>query len=224
MDTHFFLGLDLGQVSDFTALSLIEWVPDSWPAYYHLRHLERFPLGTRYPDIVERVKRLMLSYELRERTVCIPDKTGVGAPVVDMLYRARMGRVIPITITGGLNVHWTEYEYSVPKRDLVSTLQVLFQNRRLKFSKTIPEIGILIQELKNFRVKINLATGHDSYEAWREGQHDDMVLSLALACWFAERNVKYARSHDFLLDLDDGIWSRRDIYDDRKDPFNDWLY
>lgn len=31
-----------------------------------------------------------------------------------------------------------------------------------------------------------IATGHDSYEAWRDGDHDDLVLSLAMACWFAE--------------------------------------
>jgi len=31
-----------------------------------------------------------------------------------------------------------------------------------------------------------VATGHDSYEAWREGDHDDIVLSLAVACWSAE--------------------------------------
>ena len=32
-------------------------------------------------------------------------------------------------------------------------------------------------------------TRHDTYEAWREGQHDDLVLSLALACWCGERKA-----------------------------------
>ena len=27
---------------------------------------------------------------------------------------------------------------------------------------------VLINELQNFQVKVNIATGHDSYEAWRE--------------------------------------------------------
>jgi hypothetical protein len=40
-------------------------------------------------------------------------------------------------------------------------------------------------ELLNFRVKINLASGHDSYEAWREGDHDDLVLAAAMAVWSA---------------------------------------
>jgi hypothetical protein len=38
----------------------------------------------------------------------------------------------------------------------------------------------------NFRVKIDPLTAHDSYGAWREGQHDDLVLAVALAVWFAE--------------------------------------
>jgi hypothetical protein len=36
-------------------------------------------------------------------------------------------------------------------------------------------------------VKINISTAHDSYEAWREGDHDDLVLSVALARWAGER-------------------------------------
>jgi soluble P-type ATPase len=39
-----------------------------------------------------------------------------------------------------------------------------------------------VRELQNFRVKINIATGHDSYEAWRENEHDDIVLAVALVC------------------------------------------
>jgi hypothetical protein len=29
-----------------------------------------------------------------------------------------------------------------------------------------------------------LRTAHDSYEHWREGDHDDLVLAAALACWW----------------------------------------
>ena len=35
------------------------------------------------------------------------------------------------------------------------------------------------------RVKVNLQTGHDSYEAWRERDHDDLVLAVAFASWYA---------------------------------------
>jgi hypothetical protein len=42
-------------------------------------------------------------------------------------------------------------------------------------------------ELLTFKRKINLATAHDSYEHWRESDHDDLVLATALACWEAAR-------------------------------------
>ena len=47
----------------------------------------------------------------------------------------------------------------------------------------------LKKELLNFRVKINISTSHDSYEAWREGDHDDLVLAVALACWRARKRA-----------------------------------
>lgn len=36
-------------------------------------------------------------------------------------------------------------------------------------------------------MKVNVSTGHDSYEAWREGDHDDLVLAAALAAWKAHK-------------------------------------
>jgi len=45
---------------------------------------------------------------------------------------------------------------------------------------------VLTRELLNFQVKIN-DLAHDSYGAWREGTHDDLVLAVALACWAAEQ-------------------------------------
>ena len=203
----YYLGLDLGQARDYTALTIIErydvavgepeerygesYQETEW--HYRLRFVERFPLGTPYPAIVERVKTItdeLATEHEGELVSCVVDKTGVGAPVVDMLSRAELRcSVTPITITGGTDVHSEHGEYSVPKRDLASTLQVLLQTGRLKFAARLPFREVLERELQNFKVKINVATGHDSYEAWREGDHDDLVLSLALAVWYAGRPV-----------------------------------
>ena len=66
----------------------------------------------------------------------------------------------------------------------------MFQNGRIKIAKKMKLAQIFREELINFKVKINLKTAHDSYEAWREGEHDDLVLSVALAAWFAERRYR----------------------------------
>ena len=58
----FFVGLDLGQSQDYTALAVIHQLPTAAPRSereLHLRHLERYPLRTPYPDMVDRVGRLL---------------------------------------------------------------------------------------------------------------------------------------------------------------------
>ena len=184
------LGLDLGQAADYTALCVLErWRSTCKPSRYDCRHLERFKLGTSYPTIVERVIAIANSAELKacQRRLVV-DATGVGAPVVDLLRRAPgHPPVIAVTITGGNDVTRDGSNYGVPKRDLVSVLQVLFQTGRLKIADALPNAPVLLKELLSFQVKIDLKTAHDSYGAWREGTHDDLVLSVAMACWFGER-------------------------------------
>ena len=70
----------------------------------------------------------------------------------------------------------------------------MLQNGQLKIAEGLSLRETLVKELLNFRVKINIATAHDSYEAWREGDHDDLVLSVALACWAGERYMTKAES------------------------------
>jgi hypothetical protein len=48
---------------------------------------------------------------------------------------------------------------------------------------------VLTEELSRFKMKFNAATAHDSYAAWREGDHDDLVLATALAAWWGSRMV-----------------------------------
>jgi hypothetical protein len=115
------------------------------------------------------------------------DATGVGAAVVDMLRRSGL-TFDAVTITGGdteTQSGW--YDWRVPKRDLVGGLQVLLQSGRLKIARQLEHAQTLKAELLNFRVKINLITAHDSYEACREGDHDDLVLAAALAAWKAHK-------------------------------------
>jgi len=60
--SEFIIGLDLGQVQDYTALTIIEKIyPPDEEYLYHLRHLERFPLHTSYPHIVDKVKEYLHS-------------------------------------------------------------------------------------------------------------------------------------------------------------------
>jgi hypothetical protein len=167
---------------------------------YHVRHLERPPLETSYVDIVERIISLLASLRDKELVLAV-DTTGVGRPVADMLRRRLWGwleasgehrlKCAWITITGGESVTRIEGGgLRVPKRDLASAPLVLMQNKQLKIAEGLELADTLKRELLNFKVKINIATGHDSYEAWREGDHDDLVLAVAMACWCGEKYLK----------------------------------
>lgn len=195
MNPSYFIGLDLGQQQDYTAMTVVQQVGQAPskqnPATYHLRHLERFDLGTPYQAVAERTRAVQEELRIRERagSYVLADATGVGRPVVEMLKAEGVRLLKSITITGGDAPSRDNTEHRVPKRDLVSALQVLLQTRRLKFAEGLKEARTLRAELQNFRAKISLSTGHDSYEAWREGEHDDLVLSLAMACWYAEHGA-----------------------------------
>ncbi len=47
---------------------------------------------------------------------------------------------------------------------------------------------MLVEELQNFKLKITTA-GNDTYEAWRESDHDDLVLAAAMAAWYGEKRL-----------------------------------
>jgi hypothetical protein len=230
----YYLGLDLGQSKDYTALAIIEeqlYVGEGWadevlyqqdyanglsagwvspaaltpyqvqlalelsgqygrPAEVPLavRHLQRFELGTKYTDVVDSVAALVRSEPLRRMpAVLLVDKTGVGAAVLDSFTHARIGATA-ITLHGGSSVSRDPQRASfrVPKRDLITVTQVLLQNGRLWVASGLPEAETLKKELLNFRVKIDPKTAHDSYEHWRESDHDDLVLATSMAAWFRQ--------------------------------------
>jgi hypothetical protein len=208
----FYVGLDLGQAADYTALSVVQTVAEVNEAgkpekRLHLRHLERYELRTPYPEIADKVAALMRSPELspteydasRRRYSSRPpelavDSTGVGRAVTDLL-RERGLRFAAVTITGGDRTKQGRQggEWRVPKRDLVAALEVPFHTGGLRVAEDLELWLTLREELLTFRRKVNLNTAHDSYEHWRETDHDDLVLATALACWWARRKRSVVR-------------------------------
>ena len=67
-------------------------------------------------------------------------------------------------------------------------LAIIFQAGRLKISRKLPEAAQLVEELQNFKIKVTLA-GNDTYEAWRDSDHDDLVLAAAMAAWYGEKKL-----------------------------------
>lgn len=114
------------------------------------------------------------------------DLTGTGRPIWDMFREAGL-QPVGVTIHGGDAVSRDGHGWRVPKRELVSVVSAGLQSRRLQIAAGLPLADVLRHELQNFRITIDPRTAHDSYAAWRESDHDDLVLSVAMGAWYRDR-------------------------------------
>jgi len=185
----FICGLDLGKVRDATALAILEKTAEGespGKAIYDLRHLERWPLGTDYPAICAQVAARFRQAPLAGSLLAV-DGTGAGIPVVDLLRQQNMPVDLrPTMITGGNQARKDEQSgwWHISKGNLVAALRVVSQGKRLRIAKGLPEYKTLRKEIPAFEVKVTKAA-HEIYDT-RESAHDDLLLALALANWFAE--------------------------------------
>ena len=216
--SHYYIGLDIGQKRDHTAMAIVERAQVIFagrdPATYaplervehRLRYLKRLPLGLPYsaedgePSVVQFVATMMGRLRSRyggahgtaagDRFTLVADATGVGTPVVELLRQARLGcELVAVTITGGAKEAQTRDGWNVPKRDLVTGLQVMYERDELRMADRMKLAGTLQEELANMGSRLT-ETGKETYSAWREGVHDDLVLAVALAVWRARQGRK----------------------------------
>lgn len=184
------IGVDVGKQRDPTAVAVVEseWreVDGRTEAHFNVRHLERLPLGTPYPEVVERIARITDQVRAKsgERPMVFVDSTGVGGPVVDLLReRVQSGLVVPVTFTAGdrRTESWEDgfLRVSLGKSLMVSRLQAMLGSGRLHLPRT-PEAGALTRELLNFELRVD-QSGHETSGAFRTGTHDDLVCALGLA-------------------------------------------
>lgn len=98
-----------------------------------------------------------------------------------------------VTITAGNEEGRNSFlRHSVPKRVLVSRLDAAMHLGELTFAKELREAPALEQELKDFNRHVTEA-GRSVYAA-REGQHDDLVLAVAIALWRAtKRKINFSK-------------------------------
>jgi hypothetical protein len=190
--------LDLGQAVDYTAFAAAEVTRrlegKSAVARYAVRRLKRWPLGTPYHDIADDLKGQFASAPLAGCDLLI-DKTGVGAAVLEIFQKAGIRAVLrPVLITSGQKATAEGPGFNVPKKDLAGALVAAFQSRRVGIAAGLPEAAVLAKELAAFRVKVT-AAGNETFEAWRDRDHDDLVLAVAMAVWYGERwRPQYAPS------------------------------
>jgi hypothetical protein len=209
------VGVDVGQIHDPTALAVAEviqihtgkyraitpiplrldtksgqWIPpkDAEPVMtseYTLRHIQRLPLGTSYPDVAIHIADMLCKPLFAKRDVrVLIDVTGVGRPVYDDLQREieRRREVRHVVLKPISFSHGEKYNRStgvLGKAYLVSRLQSLLQGGRVHAPNT-SEVKAMLEELRVYEIKVD-QDGKDTYGAIT-GKHDDLATALGLAC------------------------------------------
>jgi hypothetical protein len=192
---RYHIGLDLGQSVDYTAIAVVRrvlietkderlnWAAES--ERIECGHLERCPLHTPYPLIVNRVRMLMQHPICAGNVTLTIDQTGVGGAVAD-LFRQKGIEFHGVVITGGkTETNPSPGTYHVPKLNLISAVQALLHQGSLRIRADLPDTKTLVDELQDFRVEFT-ASGSMTFGA-RSGRHDDLVLALTIAIWRAMR-------------------------------------
>ena len=206
MYPDYYIGLDLGKDRDFSAVAIVERFEqrlntrDPVTFAFHkrisitVRHAERIRLGTSYPQVGNRIEQIISALPMSNSRHLIPDATGVGSPVVDMLKRARLNATItPVVITGADQESESKGTWRVPKRNLIEGLQIMIQSDELQFAGGMPGLPALLRELAAVRRWVS-NNGHEVYGARKSGEHDDLVLAVALACWRVRKIKRYTPS------------------------------
>ena len=179
------IGLDLGQVHDRSALALLEMeeraIDGKSVKHYACRYLQRWPVGTPYPQIVADMKDLCGKLSSPSLVV---DASSVGRAVLDQFRQARLAVsvLIAVTITGGYSITRHSFAgYAVPKTELVSATRSVIEGRRLQIAKLLREAVVLRKELGTPSAHIRRGEvrrrGRLVNTTQLEGWHDDSELS-----------------------------------------------
>jgi len=160
---------------------------------YRVRHLERRIPPVRYKGVAERVAELV---GVVGDCVVAMDLTRTGRPVHSLIMKAIHEATkdavsvkhCPLTVTGefGAVSHSPDVGWLVPRRDLVSSALLLFEQEQLKIAEGLDLAATLSREFQDFKPK----APKEELEGWRLGRNDDLVLAVALSVWAAERFLR----------------------------------
>jgi hypothetical protein len=192
------LGLDLGKLTDPSALAVLEREPliDSETGRpvrtsqgaprcrFAVVGLRRYPLGEPYQEIARHVGTLMKRADLPGCRLAV-DATGCGIAVLEQIDAAvpDWSRVYPVILTGG--AHWTRQDryWRVPKVELAGAIRSALEAGDIKIAAALEFAKPLQQELLSFETRIT-RHAHEVFEA-RPGDYDDLVIACALPIWLA---------------------------------------
>jgi hypothetical protein len=187
MSRFFMISLDPAQLYDYSALSVMECIPEKEGKIYRLVDVKR-KQKLPYPGIVQWAEHVFKNPKFRSEGLSTPifliDVGGVGRALYDMI-RADGVECIAIQYTGGGEIpSFANGAYHIGKSALVGKFLAAWDDGRVQVPANASFRDLLINELKAFRGHMS-SQGRARFEA-EQGEHDDMIMSIAQAVWWAE--------------------------------------
>jgi hypothetical protein len=189
MYKRYYLGLDPAQIRDYAALSALEVTyAGGEDATYRLVNLERRQRLS-YPDlvnwVVQALKTPALNHEVIAPPTIVLDATGVGIAVRDLL-RKESAPLESVIVTAGNSKNRDPDGYHVGKARIYGKFLSAFDSGRVQLNPNLPSFEQLEHEFLAFKAQIS-AKGNALFEA-EEGEHDDLITSIALPVWYFEEH------------------------------------
>lgn len=183
------IGLDIGQKRDPTAIAVAQIdqrqvAPRRTETHFLIRHLDRLPLRTPYPEVARRVADVSVRARAHADDGAVAvyiDATGLGQPIVDLVAEKMTPvPVAPVYFTHGDRRTQDTEKIILGKAWLVSRLQALLQCGRLHLPRRSSEAQTLARELEDFEIRLR-DDANEREGAFRVGTQDDLVTALGLA-------------------------------------------
>lgn len=151
------MGVDLARIRDYTVLTVMDRQNKHVCAFARFNQIA-------WEVQYQRIKELAADYH----ALCVIDSTGIGDPIVETLRN------------GGVSVEPYKIGGNIAKQQLIEKLRVNIERGKISF----PEITDLLRELEAYEYHVT-DSGIVRYES-PDNEHDDAVISLALANWVAD--------------------------------------
>ena len=170
-------GFDVGVFADHSVLSILE--PEDGPdsTCWVAKEIIQMPLRV---SVQQQLQALQPKLESLD-TLAV-DAGGSGQGVPDLITGPR---VVPVVITGGTGKgRVKDGRVTVGKSSLIQGMLQMVFHRELRVAADAPGRELLMREMRAFQY---LPNGRFRQMEAQRGQHDDAVMSLAMAAFIARR-------------------------------------
>jgi hypothetical protein len=193
---EFLVGLSVGQGRQPTGIAVLERHPRSRPGEsrnYTCRYMRRLlPPATAYPILVKTLTTMFCGTQLTGQDLIVEAGPGIRAVVAYLRKQRLKTGIQPVELKASAEDAFVDGLWRVTKASVIETTRLAIQEGRLVFDDqmppkviaTTPSAQTIYQALLNY--PFNKTPAANDAFASREGADDDLILAVALACWYGE--------------------------------------